>query len=157
MRRVILAAPLVALAACTTGAPIERQVVVPGGGFSAVQGEAQMTVRTVLPDRAGEVMGATCAVTSSLYRTELVTPARLILPNFGPQSPELFLDCRAGDLAGTARVEIATYWRDGWSGGPYYGPYGGPYGGPWAGPWGWGGGYPVSEYPDVRVVMRPAG
>lgn len=153
-----LVTAVVALAGCASGVPVERQVVVPGGKFTAVQGEAALTVRTILPDDGGEVVGAACAVTSSLYNATLTTPSRLIVPNFGPQSPELFFDCRAGDLAGTARIQIATYWRDGaWAGypGPYYGgPYGwggGPYG------WGWGAGYPVSEYPDVRVVMHPKG
>ena len=146
------------LAACATGVPVERQVVVPGGGFAAVQGEAALVVRTFLPDADGErreVLGARCDVVSSLYATELVTPSRLVVPNFGPQSPAITVDCATGELSGSATVEIVTNWQYGpgaWPGYPYgpYAPYG-AYGG-----WGWygGPGYPLSEYPDIAVVLR---
>lgn len=153
---VSVATAVVLLAGCAAGVPVERQVVVPGGRFTAIQGEAALTVRAMLPDNGGEVVGAKCTVTSSLYTATLTTPSRLVVPNFGPQSPELFFDCRAGTLAGSARVAIVTTWRDGaWAGYPGFGP--GPYG-PWAGgPWGWGSGYPVSSYPNVRVIMHPTG
>jgi hypothetical protein len=144
------------LAACAGGVPVERQTVVSGGRFDAVQGEAALVVRTFLPEVAGErreVVGARCAVLSSLYAAELVTPSRLVVPNFGPQSPELTVDCTAGELAGGGTARIVTRWREppGYWGPPwggFYRPYGlGWYGGP---------GYPVSDYPDLFVVMRPA-
>jgi hypothetical protein len=153
MRILLLLAPALGLAACATGVPVERQVVVPGGRFDAVQGEAQLTVRTFLPqegDERREVVGADCTVVSSLYSAELVTPARLVVPNFGPQSPELEIDCRAGDLAGSGRVRIVTRWQQppGYWGYPW-GPYG------WPG-WGWygGPGLPVSDYPNLDVIMQ---
>ncbi len=142
------------LAACAAGAPVTRQVVVSGAGFSAVQGESALVVRTATRDAGGaltEVIGAECAVVTSLYETRLVTPARLVVPNFGPQSPELNLDCRSGDLRGAAGRAIRTYARGG-----YYGPYVGYPGAfaPW-GPWGWAGpAYVVSSYPDVVVELR---
>jgi hypothetical protein len=147
-------AALLGLAACAGGVPVERQTVVSGSRFDAVQGEAAFVVRTFLPDEAGErreVVGARCAVVSSLYTAELVTPSRLVVPNFGPQSPQVSLDCTAGDLVGSGTARIFTRWQDG----PGY------WGGPW-GPyrtygWGWygGPGYPVSDYPDLAVIMRP--
>ena len=165
MRAAVLAAiPL--LAACATGVPVERQVVVPGDRFVAVQGEAGLFVRTFLPpegrDRR-EVVGADCRIVSSIYTTEVVTPSRLVVPNFGPQSPELVATCRAGDLTGTGRTRIITRWQPspwGW-GYPGPGPWGFGYPGP--GPWGWGSpvgwgwyepSYPVSDYPDLIVTMR---
>jgi hypothetical protein len=107
-------------------------------------------VRLVLLAR--EVVGARCAVLSSLYTAELVTPSRLVVPNFGPQSPEISLNCAAGELSGSGTARIFTRWQ----GAPGYGAY--PWGGfyrPYA--WGWydGPGYPVSDYPDLHVVMRP--
>lgn len=142
------------LAACSSGVPVERQVVVPGGNFAAVQGEARLTVRTFLPESGGtrgEVIGADCTVLTSLYSARLVTPSRLVVPNFGPQSPEITVDCKAGALTGSATVRVFTNWQ--YAPGPW-GPYGGYYG-PY-GPWGWGGaaGYPLSEYPDVAVTLR---
>jgi len=144
------------LAACASGVPVERQVVVPGGNFNAVQGEAALIVRTFLPqvgDVRQEVVGADCDVTSSLYATRLTTPSRLVVPNFGPQSPELGLICRYGKLSGSGRAGIATYWRG--PPGGYWGP--GPWGpGPY-GAWGWGWydpGYPVSDYPNIDVTLQ---
>ena len=150
--RALVAASALLLAGCASGVPVERQTVVPGAGFQAVQGEASLVVRTFLPPVEGarqEVLGARCAVVSSLYRAELVTPSRLLVPNFGPQSPEITFDCRAGALAGSGTVRIATYWRDA----PGFGGYG--FYRPW-GPWGWygGAGYPVSQYPDVAIELR---
>lgn len=156
MRGLVSVAALL-LAGCAGGVPVERQVVVPGGGFSAVQGEAAFLVRSFLDDGSGErqeVLGAECDVVSSLYRTRLVTPSRLVVPNFGPQSPELAIDCRAGELAGSARVGIVTRWQQApgyWGPGPgFWGP---PY---WRNdPWGWGGpAVPISDYPNVGVILR---
>ncbi len=151
-----------ALAGCAGGLPLGPDVVVSGAKYVAVQGEADLVVRTFLVDPAGqkrEVAGATCAIDSSLYSARLTTPARLRVPNFGPQSPVLTLTCAAGELKGGGQVGIETFWRA--APGMYGGYYGGPYG-PGPGPWGWPGpgwglygpSYPVSEYPDLRVILR---
>jgi hypothetical protein len=147
---------LLVLAGCASGVPVQRQVIVQGGHFQDIQGEASLVVRTFLPDEQGqrlEVVGARCDVVSSLYSTALVTPSRLVVPNFGPQSPELSFSCRAGERTGTAVVQISTYWRSppGYWGYPGLGYPGYP---GWGG-WGWAApGYPYSDYPDVRVILR---
>ena len=149
------------LAACATGVPVERAVVVPGGRFDSVRGEASLIVRTFLPDEGQErreVLGALCDVTTSLYTAQLTTPSRLVLPNFGPQSPELGITCRTEGLSGSAQQPIVTRWRyppgyyGGYPVGPIYGYPGMTWG--WGYGGGWGSAYPVSEYPDVRVVLR---
>jgi hypothetical protein len=151
--RSLMLLPALLVAACASGVPVERQVVVPGGRFEAVSGEAALTVRTfVAGEERREVLNADCDVVSSLYSARLVTPSRLVVPNFGPQSPELTVSCRAGDLTGSGRVGIITSWR-----GPpgYWGYPGYPYwpGDPWG--WGWGGpGFPVSDYPNLNVTLR---
>lgn len=158
MRGTVLAVGLLALAACAGGVPLERQVVVPGGRFDAVRGEADLVVRTFLANEGNErreVVGAVCDVVSSLYTVRLVTPSRLVVPNFGPQSPELTATCRADDLHGAGRVRIVTRWQQppglwGYPAGPY--PYAGL-------GWGWGygwyePGYPVSNYPNLHVTLR---
>jgi hypothetical protein len=151
-----LAAATLVLAGCATGVPVERQVVVSGERFSNVQGEADLLVRTFLPgtvdgDRR-EVVGARCDVVSSLYRTALVTPARLVVPNFGPQSPDISVTCLADDLAGTGTVAIVTRWNRP----PGYWGYPGAVWDPWPGyGWGWPGyAVPVSNYPDLFLEMR---
>ncbi len=133
-------------------------MVVPGDRFTAVQGEAGLFVRTFLPaegDERREVVGATCRIVSSLYATELVTPSRLVVPNFGPQSPQLTATCTAGDLSGTGGTRIVTRWQQSpWGWGYAGGPWGwGPGWGPGAG-WYGGPAYPVSDYPDLIVSMH---
>jgi hypothetical protein len=146
------------VAGCAAGVPVQRQVVVPGDRFANVQGEAALFVRTFLaPEARGErqeVVGARCQVRSSIYSAELVTPSRLVVPNFGPQSPELDVSCAAGEWRGTGRVEIITRWNEP----PGYWGYPGPYFPGWApyGPgWGWyGPAYPVSDYPNLNIQLR---
>jgi hypothetical protein len=152
------------LATCTTSQPIDREVVVSGARFDSVRGETMTNVRTFIeaPDgQIRELAGAMCSVTSSLYSTELITPARLVLPSFGAQSPELVVSCSAGDLSGTTRVAVSTQWRypPGYYGYPAVGIYGGTggLGGAALGWGGWGYGaaaYPISQYPDVRLNLR---
>ncbi len=143
------------LAGCATGVPVERQVVVSGGQFIAVQGEASLIVRTFVEDPGGqrrEVTGASCDVESSLYTARLTTPSRLVLPNFGPQSPELAVNCNAGKLLGSGRVAIVTRWQQTPG---FWGPPGFPY---WrSDPLGWrwdGPSFPVSDYPNLSVVLE---
>jgi hypothetical protein len=156
MRAIALGLGL-ALAGCATGVPVERQVVVPGDRFAAVQGEASFVVRTFLAPEQGErreVVGARCAVASSLYSAEVVTPARLVVPNFGPQSPELDVRCTAGEWSGGGRARIVTRWNEppGYWGPP--GPWGPAWGWGWGG-WGWPGpAYPISDYPDLNILLR---
>jgi len=120
------------------------------------RGEASLFVRAFLADETRgerqEVVGARCQVLSSLYSAELVTPARLVVPNFGAQS--LDVSCIAGELTGAGRAEIITRWSEP----PGYWGYPGVYapGWGWYGPgWGWyGPAYPVSDYPDLNILLR---
>lgn len=152
-------ATAILLGGCATGLPLQPDVVVSGQQFVAVRGEADVVVRSYLVDPGGErleVGGAACKVTSSLYDAQLTTPARMRLPNFGPQSPVLNFACAAGKLKGTAQRPIATYWRSapGYAGPLWYGPGWGP-GWGWDGPgWGFAPSYPIWEYPDVAVMLR---
>ncbi len=129
-----------------------------------MQGQADVVVRTFVADAAGEareVGGAGCEVTSILFSAQLQTPARLVFPSFGPQSPTLSVDCRAGELAGAAEQGVVSQWvrmPGAWPGpGPWpygYGGWGGPWGGPWGGRAGRGPAYVTFVYPDVDVRLR---
>lgn len=160
--RALALAPLLLVAACASGVPVQRQVVVAGDRFTAVQGEAAFLLRTFLPRESGggEVTGAVCQIVSSLYSAEAVTPARVVVPNFGPQSPELVATCRAGELAGTGGTRIVTRWQQppGAWGYPGVGPWGyrsAMWGPGWGPGWGWDGpSLPVSDYPNLIVTLR---
>lgn len=158
-RRGLLAALL--LAGCATGGlPTGPAVVVPGARFDGVRGESELMVRAHVETEAGrrEIGGARCTVTTGLYEVAVVTPARLVVPNFGPQSPTLRIACVAGELTGSAERSILTRWRDApgaW--GPYPGYVGIGIGGVWGGgAWGWGlsgPSFPEFVYPDVSVPL----
>jgi hypothetical protein len=148
--------PAILLTACASGVAVERQVVVAGDRFANVQGEAALLVRTFLAPEGQErreVVGARCTVSSSLYGAELVTPARLVVPNFGPQSPELGVSCRADDWTGSGVARIVTRWNEppGYWGYPAYGLYA-PFG--FGFDWYGAPAYPVSSYPDLHVTLR---
>jgi hypothetical protein len=151
------------LAGCAGGVPVERQVAVSGAGFANVDGEVDLVVRAFLAPEdevRREVVGAVCQVESTLYEAQITTPSRLKVPNFGPQSPELDISCSADGFSGRVRQEINTYWRDapGYYGYPYGGWYPPPVYGGAAFAWGyggwWGPSYPVSDYPNVSVILR---
>lgn len=151
------------LGGCAGGLPLGPDVVVGGQNFPAARGEADLVVRTHTIGTDGaerEVGGATCALRSVLFTARFTTPARLRMPNFGPQSPDLMIDCAAGRLSGGVTAPIHTYLR---SPPGYAGPWG-PYGPGWLGPGYYGRGwwdpwyypepsYPVWEYPNVSVRL----
>lgn len=149
---------ILGLGGCASGLPLEEEVIVDGQRFVAAQGVADVVIRAYLPNAAGEfgeIAGATCAVSTSLYDARVTTPARLVVPNFGAQSPDLDITCEALDKIGSAQQPIRTYWQ---SAPGYYGGVGWGRGYGLYGP-GWGGygpqpSYPVSRYPEVAVVLR---
>jgi hypothetical protein len=156
MQRLIVVLAILGLAGCAGGVlPLNQTVMVPSDQYAGVIGEARTVVRTFTFADDGqrlEVGGATCDVTSILFAARLVTPAPLIVPNFGPQSPTLEFDCRAGELHGTAQQAIVTRWISDPS--PWgYGPWGWGPGWGWGGPWG-GGSYPIFDYPNVNVILE---
>lgn len=159
LRALVAAAGLAALAGCAqTGLPLGPTVMVPAGRFNDVQGQAETVVRAFVAgpqNEFREVGGAVCDVETILFSARLVTPARLVLPGFGPQSPTLSVSCAAGDLRGAAEQGIEVYWVNAPGAWPGPGPWGWPYGG---GPWGWnawgGPSFPRFVYPDIDVLLR---
>ena len=121
-------------------------IVPPGRGRSA------LAVRAFVPGADGawqEVAGARCRVTGEPYfRADLVTPARLLLPDLGPDAPALKAECSSGTARGAAAVPPVFAWE--------------ATGGNWAQRVVWGAGWwrgfeatgPM-RYPDLAVGMRP--
>ncbi len=150
------------LAACAApGLPLGPSVTVPASDFAAVQGQADVVVRAFVAgpeDARREVGGARCEVISILFAVPLTTPARLVFPGFGPQSPTLSVACRAGDLTGRAEQAVVTRWLRAPGAWPGPGPWGLPYGGGasvWGGGWGWNApAVAVFVYPDIDVSLR---
>jgi hypothetical protein len=166
MRVWILAAAL--LANCTA---IEDEAALPavsvepaGGGFPAASGEANLVVRSVAAGggMTREVAGADCRLASTLYSAEFTTPARLLVPSFGLQSPELRIDCAASEGRGAALVRPYFRRTNGLGGWPAIGvsassggDVGVSLGGWWNGGWGWDNPRTlVVEYPSVQVRLQ---
>ncbi|MBP7003664.1 hypothetical protein [Amaricoccus sp.] len=164
--RVSLAAAALALAGCAGGGlPLGPAAVVPAQPGMVAQGQADVVVRTFAPTPDGkraEVGGAECKVESILFQTRLRSPARVVFPGFGPQSPTLSVACDAKGWRGTAEQGVQIRWVN--APGAWPGPYG-------PGPWGWGGGWgpgwgpgwggwgapsvPIFVYPDIHVILAP--
>jgi hypothetical protein len=123
------------------------EVVPPGRGAPI-----GLAVRAFVPgteEEWTEVAGARCHVTGgNFFSADLVTPARLVLPDLGPDAPALRADCASGAATGTDIVGPVYSWpadrpvpplnRFVWGGGWWYGlQKSGP-----------------MRYPDLAVGMR---
>jgi hypothetical protein len=88
------------------------EVVPPG------RGRLGLAVRTFVADTGAssgwqEVTGARCRVTGGHYfQADLVTPARLVVPDLGPDATPLVADCTSGVRHGRAAVLPAYGWRN---------------------------------------------
>ena len=154
-----------ALAGCGGGAYDWRKVEGGGAGLPEVamrpSGEVAvppgrgaregLAVRAFLPGDGEwrEVGGARCSITGGdFFRAELVTPARLTLPDLGPDAPTLRADCTSGTARGTAVVAPAFSWPAEGRPSPIERAW-------WGGGWWWG--FQRTgpmRYPDLAVGMR---
>ncbi len=52
-----------------------------------------------------EVSNVQCNVDSGLYKATILTPANVGVPNYGPDSPSIFVRCETGEFSGSATVD----------------------------------------------------
>jgi hypothetical protein len=132
-------------------APSEEVVVPPGRG--AREG---LAVRTFVgsPGAWSEVSGAVCTVEGPPYfHARLVTPARLVLPDLGPDAPPLRAACETPTSWGSDTVAPVFSWPAEGRPQPSTRAW-------WGGGWWWGmqktG---PMHYPDLAIALvpRPAG
>ena len=126
-------------------------------------GETQVVVRTFAAGPSGqELSGVPCVAESPFFRAEFTSPARVLLPDFGAQSPSVSVTCRSGTASGSAVAPPQAAWEGGLGGWPSVGVSVGTGTnsgvGVGLGWWGGGGvgasgGTPVVRYPDLRVVL----
>ncbi len=57
-----------------------------------------------------EVQGATCTISGGAFEARVVTPARVIVPDLGPDAPVLRADCASGQLLGAAAMPPGFAW-----------------------------------------------
>ena len=112
---------------------------------------AALAVRTFVPAEGGwaEVTGARCEVRGApFFHAAVTTPARLILPDLGPDAPALVAVCGTGALEGRDAVPPVYAW-------PAEGRASAPARAWWGG--GWWRGFETTgpmRYPDLAVALR---
>lgn len=161
----LLAALALGACAATGGAPGLATVSVspvPGATPPVARGETQLVVRAVpAGGGAGEVQGATCEAVSPYFSARFTAPARLLMPSYGAESPQITVTCSAGGAPASVVVAPTQAWSGGLGGWPAvgvsvgtgnaggvgvgFGWYGGGYGA--------SGGVPVVRYGEVRVPV----
>ena len=52
----------------------------------------------------GELSGVPCSIDAGVYTAPIATPANIIVPDYGPSSPAIFVRCILGDKSGSATV-----------------------------------------------------
>ncbi|HPG23304.1 MAG TPA: hypothetical protein PLH75_11010 [Amaricoccus sp.] len=159
-----------ALAGCAStaappGLPTVSASPTPGATAPVARGETQLIVRAVPAGGVGELQGASCEAVSPYFSARFTAPARLLMPSFGAESPQVTVTCAAGAASGSVVAAPTQAWSNGLGGWPAvgvsvgtgnaggvgvgFGWYGGGYGA--------SGGVPVVRYGEVRVPVPVAG
>lgn len=81
----------------------------PGAVVPNLRGQTSVEIRAF--DRtgdgnSGELTGIPCTVDNNLYRANITTPATIVVPNYGPQSPNFQVSCRYGEREETVTAAI---------------------------------------------------
>jgi hypothetical protein len=146
-------------AGCTTtgggqGVATMRAQPRPGVALPPAQGETALDIRAVGP--GGEARaGVYCNLVSALFTAGIRTPAQVLLPDYGPNAPEVTVACEGGSAPVLSRPILA--WSGGLGGWPSVGMSVNSEGGVGVGLGWWGGavgtGTPMTRYPEVSVVV----
>lgn len=78
-----------------------------GNPVPAFRGQETVSIRangTSADGSFGEVSGVPCTVDAGVYSATVTTPANIIVPDYGPSSPAIFVRCVTGDKSGSATV-----------------------------------------------------
>ena len=138
---------------------VPRQTATPA---PLARGETQLVVRTVpAANPAQEIAGAGCVAESPWSRVEFTSPAAVLLPDFGAESPNVTVTCRAGKQSGSGVAPPVAAWSGGAGGWPAVGISVGTGDvsgvgvglGWWGGGAGAGSGVPVTRYGELRIPL----
>ncbi|WP_296424831.1 hypothetical protein [Yoonia sp.] len=59
-------------------------------------------------DGYGEMTGASCNLDSGLYQATFTTPANILVPDYGPDSPAIFIQCAIDGKTSSATVNAVN-------------------------------------------------
>ncbi|MFQ6553592.1 hypothetical protein AAD018_014740 [Aestuariibius insulae] len=70
------------------------------------QESVQVRTRAQLEDGSnGELTGVPCTLDSGVYTASFTTPANIIVPDYGPDSPALFVRCVHGEKSNSVTMQ----------------------------------------------------
>lgn len=78
-----------------------------GNPAPAFRGQKTVQIRATgkNPDGSyGELSGAQCLVDAGVFSASIMTPANIIVPDYGASSPALFVRCKSGTQSGSVTV-----------------------------------------------------
>ncbi len=140
------------------GASVVRSVAKAGAQPPLAQGEARLIVRTFAAE-GPEVRGAECLVDAPWFQARATSPAEVLMPAYGGQSPTLSVTCEANGARGQVAVAPRSVLNQGYQSLPAVGVSVNSDGGVGLGLGWYGGGYgagvPVVGYPEAQVVLQP--
>jgi hypothetical protein len=82
-----------------------------GNPVPAFRGQNTVQIRTngQLNDGGfGEISGVPCLLDSGVYKATFTTPANLIVPDYGPNSPALFVRCTTDTTSGSVTAGVVN-------------------------------------------------
>ena len=82
-----------------------------GNPVPAFRGQNTVPIRTFGPltdGGRGEITGVQCSLDSGVYQAAFTTPANLIVPDYGPSSPALFVRCTTPDTSGSVTSTVVN-------------------------------------------------
>lgn len=82
-----------------------------GNPVPAFRGQNTVQIRTWGPlseGGRGEISGVQCSLDSGIYKAVFTTPANLIVPDYGPNSPALFVRCTTPDTSGSITSSVVN-------------------------------------------------
>jgi hypothetical protein len=56
----------------------------------------------------GEISGVPCTLDSGVYKAAFTTPANLVVPDYGPNSPALFVRCITDTTSGSVTASVVN-------------------------------------------------
>ena len=127
MKRLMILAPFISLMACAnaeistppvTVVPKDRAAAVgidvygraraAGNPVPRFRGQETVQIRTWGNGEQGrtELTGVPCLIDSGTYAANFTTPANVIVPDYGPNSPALFVRCETETQSGSITVNV---------------------------------------------------
>ncbi len=91
-------------AASASGLDVYARDRARGNPVPRFRGQSTVTVRTrgnLDGNGNAEIKGVPCVLDTGLYSAQFTTPANIVVPNYGPNSPALFVRCDTGAMAGS--------------------------------------------------------